>query len=129
MPDKRVPLVSGEYYHVFNRRDASQPVFLNKNGYSQAVQDLSYYRFVEPPVKLSAFKKLNLLQQQEILGVLLKENFIHVRILSFVLMPNHFHFLLQQINENGISTFLSKFTNSYTRHFNIKQDRVGPLFQ
>lgn len=44
-------------------------------------------------------------------------------------MPNHFHFLLKQIAEDGISNFLSKFTNSYTRYFNTKHQRVGPLFQ
>ena len=44
-------------------------------------------------------------------------------------MPNHFHLLLKQTIDNGISHFLSKFTNSYTKYFNTKYNRVGPVFQ
>ena len=44
-------------------------------------------------------------------------------------MPNHFHILLKQEEESGISEFISKTLNSYTKYFNTKYNRVGPLFQ
>lgn len=52
-----------------------------------------------------------------------------IEILAFCLMPNHFHLLLKQIKEGGITEFVSKVTNSYTKYFNTKYTRVGPLFQ
>ena len=44
-------------------------------------------------------------------------------------MPNHFHLLLQQLTDGGISKFIKHIGDSYTRYFNTKKERVGPLFQ
>lgn len=61
----------------------------------------------------------------------LKEgNFFSTIVLhSYVLMPNHFHFLLQQKKEDSTTRFMRRITNAYTRYFNEKYSRVGPLFQ
>lgn len=48
---------------------------------------------------------------------------------AYCLMPNHFHFLLKQERDGGISEFISKLINSYTKYFNTKYKRVGPLLQ
>lgn len=128
MSYRRTPLVSGEFYHIFNRGVAKQPTFLNQYDYEQALLALSYYRFTKPPMKLSRFKELSIQQRNECLDKL-QYTEKHIEIVSFVFMPNHFHFLLKQTAENGISVFLSKFTNSYTKYFNTKRTRVGPIFQ
>ena len=44
-------------------------------------------------------------------------------------MPNHFHYLLQQKVDGGITEFVSKISNSYTKYFNTKNERVGPILQ
>ena len=47
----------------------------------------------------------------------------------YCLMPNHLHLILEQLKTKGISGFMSDILNSYTKYFNIKHERVGPLFQ
>ncbi len=44
-------------------------------------------------------------------------------------MPNHFHLLIKQVNEGSVTEFISKLSNSYTKYYNTKYKRVGPLFQ
>ena len=52
-----------------------------------------------------------------------------VAILAWVLMPNHFHLLLQEIEEGGISKFMQRFCGSMTLAFNEKYKEKGSLFQ
>lgn len=129
MPIRHVPLVVKECYHVFNRGVASQAIFTSQQSYEQAVLALDYYRFDSPPIKLSGFKRLRLEDKAGLLERLKAQNTRLVEILAYVLMPNHFHFLLRQEQENGISSFVRRFANSYSRYYNIKHRRNGPLFE
>lgn len=122
------PLVTDEYYHVFNRGVARQPIFSSKYDYQQALLTSNYYLYTNPPVRLSRFKRLSHEQKQEFLSDL-KFSSRLVDIICFVFMPNHFHFLLKQTLDNGISKFVSQCCNSYTRYFNTKHNRVGHVFQ
>lgn len=128
MPQFRFPLVTDNYYHVFNRGVARQPIFKSRYDYKYALSALSYYRFVNPPMKLSYFSNLSLDLREQTMRKL-KDGEKYVKILAFVLMPNHFHILLKQTHDEGISKYMSLFCNSYSRYFNTKYQRVGPLLQ
>ncbi len=51
------------------------------------------------------------------------------RILGWVLMPNHFHLILEEINEGGIAKFMQRVCGSMSAHFNAKYKEKGSLFQ
>lgn len=129
MAGRSIPLVTGEYYHVYNRGVGKQPTFLSRWDYEQMMLTIPYYQLPDPPVKLSRFKELPQEQRMSFLGKHEREKEKLVEIVSFVLMPNHFHLLLHQTKDNGISIFISLITNSFTRYFNTKHKRVGPIFQ
>ena len=118
--------MTGEIYHVFNHGVYHTPTFTDVYEYKRAKLTFRFYRFNSPPFRLSKFLTFNKQQQEDVLMGMRKHKL--VEILSYVLMPNHFHFLLKQVVDNGISKFMSNFQNSYTRYFNVRNKRVGSLF-
>lgn len=125
---RRTPLVTNEYYHIFNRGVARMPTFLSKRDYKQALLSILFYNNAHSKISLSRFKKFSTEEQIKFYTSRVESEKL-VQVVAFCLMPNHFHFLLQQLQENGISKFLSQFTNSYTRYFNTTHNRVGPVYQ
>lgn len=114
---------SGYFYHVFNRGVEKRSIFLDRKDYLRFLETLDFYRLSPTPVKLSDFRRNKGKYNKSI-----DQNEL-VKILCYCLMPNHYHLLVQQLNENGISTFLRKLSDSYTKYFNTKYERIGPLFQ
>lgn len=128
MPFRITNLVDNFYYHVFNRGVNKRNIFTNKRDYSKFQLLTKFYNSIDYPIRFSKFMLLSSDQRQEIwhrLDISKK----HTDILAYCLMPNHFHFLLKQNTKNGISKFMANLQNSYAKYFNIKNNRVGPLFQ
>src|SRR3972149_5063142 len=129
MPRRKRPLVTGEIYHVFNRGVARTNIFSGKRSYERMLDCLWYYRFRDPPLKLSHFLALSKDAQREVVERLRETRETIVEVYSFCLMPNHFHLLLSQTIDGGISDFMRKAVNSYSTYFNVLQERIGPLLQ
>ena len=129
MPGRTVPLVTNQIYHILNRGNAAQPIFLGKKDYERILDTLSYYQNIHNPVRFSFFLRLPSDKKEKILKDLRSKREFSVDIISFCLMTNHFHLLLKQVHDNGISSFMSNVSNSYTRYFNTKNKRFGHLFQ
>jgi putative transposase len=129
MPGRAIPLVTGEYYHVLNRGITGQLVYPDHWAYQKFRELVAYYQYVDVPLRYSQFLSLGTAARQEILANLKKRHEHRVQQIAFCLMPSHFHLLLRQERDTGISRFLNDLTNSFTRAFNTKHDRQGPLFQ
>lgn len=126
---RKVIFANNEIYHIFNRGIEKKPTFTDKREYERAFITLDFYRYQNPALRLAKALDLEIGLREEFFSRLRKEGNKLVEILSYCLMPNHFHLLVKQLQEQGIKTFLSNFSNSYTRYFNTKHRRIGPLFQ
>lgn len=122
-------MATGEIYHIFNRGIERRDIFTRINEYRRALEVIGYYRYSDLPVKFSLYLKLPDNQKSDILKSLEHKNKLEVKLIAFCLMPNHFHLLVRQEKDGGISRFVSNFSNSYCKYFNTKYERVGPLFQ
>ena len=127
MPGRKTPLITNEIYHVYNRGIDRRPTFTSKREYQRGVETLIFYRHTRLPLRLSQYLQLSLDDRENALNRL-QNSSVLVRVISYCLMPNHFHLLLKQVEDKGISKFLSNFQNSYTRYFNTRHRRDGSLF-
>lgn len=126
MPIRKLPFVNGEYYHVYNRGVNRRKLFLKERDYFRFIQTVEYYSFSDHRLKFSAYLDLSPNIKTDYFNNLKTKS---IEIISFVLMPNHFHFLLKQTDDKGITNFIRLFENSYAKYFNLKHERIGHLFQ
>jgi len=127
MSYRKTILATGEIYHIFNRAINNQPILVNKRD-CQRFTDVLFFYQRNPQIRFSHFVNLSLKARDSAFKQLNKNKKL-IEILAFVFMPNHFHLLLQQKEDNGISLFLSRATNSFTRYYNTKYKRKGDLFE
>jgi putative transposase len=130
MPRKN-HLATGEYYHVFNKSIAGFRIFNNQPAYHHMIQLMRYYQLKSQPCKFSQFIRADQVKMiglnQSISDLQIKTEKL-VKIVAFCLMPTHIHLLLQQLEDDGVMTFMRNISNSYSHYFNIKNDRRGPLW-
>lgn len=124
----RIPLVSGEFYHLYNRGTDKRKIFGAKRDYERFISTL-YLANSQENIRMDN------MQRVEEGSTLLKEVFETERseplisIAAYCLMPNHFHLLVRQNIDGGVSKFMQKLITSYTMYFNLKYERNGVLFQ
>jgi putative transposase len=87
-----------------------------------------YYSFKTQPMALSKFLRLKSEYKIPLINQLL-ETPKQVEILSYCLMPNHFHLLVTQLVDGAISRYIGNLQNSFAHYYNIQNDRHGPLFE
>jgi len=128
MQFRKDPLENNCYYHVFSRSIAKFVVFNNPAEFSRMMGLLNIYNFTEFTYKYSRFCEFDLEKRISIIKGLETSSPKYVEIIAYCLMPTHFHLILKQQQSNGISHFIAKILNSYSRFFNTTHRRTGPLW-
>ena len=116
-----------EYYHIYNRGNDKRLIFISdsdRNRFVRSLFLLNNQNAIEmrnyggqPSVKVFDSEKRR--KREEVL----------VDIGAYCLMPNHFHLLVREKNEGGLSQFMLKLLTSYSMYFNLKHKRAGSLFE
>lgn len=121
MPYRYTTFLNQSFYHIFNRGVAKQNIFHDENDYRRFLESATYYQYAGPKPSFSSYKRFRARN--------FRSNPKIVDVVSYCLMPNHFHFLLRQTADGGIQEFIRKVTNAYSKYFNTKNKRVGPILQ
>jgi putative transposase len=113
----------GEYYHIYNRGTDKRKIFLDNHDRERFIS-LLFLCNSGIPLHRSDRGDTSL---QKILETPRETTLVDIG--AYCLMPNHFHILVHEQTEGGISLFMQKLATAYTMYFNKRNDRKGSLFE
>lgn len=118
---RKLEFANGEYYHIFNRGNNKRPIFIDDKDFSRFFQSMAEFNSTEPigGIFANSFRKSSLRGSTSKL----------VDFTCYGLNNNHYHFILNQLVDDGIQKFMHRIATGYTRYFNEKHDCNGSLFQ
>lgn len=111
--------MEGEYYHLYNRGVDKRSIFQDRTDLARFLQSIDEFNCIDPigSIFMNSFNK-----DRKSKGKL-------IEIICYCLNPNHYHFVVKQLVENGISEFMKRLSGGYTQYFNNRYGRNGALFQ
>lgn len=138
---RKVPLISGEYYHIYNRGNSKQAIFLDDKDRDRFVKLL----YFSNSKKFRSFRENIIDKKLDVWDFDREEKLVSIG--AWVLMPNHFHIYLispkssgipgvgeaeetlELGNDKNITFFMNRLCTSYVKYFNTKYKRSGVLFE
>lgn len=117
---RKIIFSEGEFYHIYNRGTDKRVVFNNNHDKHRFLKLL----FLCNGNNAFHFRELITGQEYQF-----NRGEKIVEIIAYCLMDNHYHLLLKEIKEGGISTFMHKLGVSYCKYFNKLNERTGNLFE
>jgi putative transposase len=129
MPYRKLNFLNNYFYHIYNRGVDKRDIFLENSDYYRFLHDL--YEFNDKNPTPSDFRhnpSRDPSRDPSSAKFAGRKRDLLVEIICFVLIANHFHLILKQLQNNGIVKFMRKL-GGYSYFFNKKYERSGTLFQ
>lgn len=118
---RKVNFVKGECYHLYNRGNSKQKIFHNK---------YDYFHFMKLMFICNNKSNIRIFNEDRYgLEVFDRDIDNIISIAAYCLMPNHFHILIIEKVEGGISKFMQKLSTAYVMYYNKKYNHTGGLFE
>lgn len=122
MAYRKTSFTPNEWYHCYTRSIDSQKTFRSRADYER-FQEALYLCNGTVAIERGA-----IYQPSHADFFTMDRGEPIVAVGAYCLMPNHFHLLLQEATDGGISRFMQRLGTSFSKYFNIKYDRVGNVF-
>ncbi|HEX8916964.1 MAG TPA: hypothetical protein VF898_00535 [Chloroflexota bacterium] len=109
---------------MINKGVDGRDIFLDTQDYARFVHDLYEFNDTAPALEFhhATSRAANVGRTTSYI----RERLVDIH--GWILMKNHFHLLLSERTDNGITLFLRKMSG-YARYFNERHERKGTLFQ
>ncbi len=108
-----------DFWHLIGRGVDKRDIVLDDKDRVRFIHDLYSFNDLNPVTNFILHSRHEALNERDLL----------VNIHAFCLMNNHYHLLVSECKEGGISLFMKKLNMGYTKYFNERYDRSGALWQ
>ncbi len=112
----------GVYYHVFNRGIDKKIIFHDDEDIKYFLDRLADFNNDMP---VGGVRRQKVHRHKKGRG---KASTL-VEIVAYCLLPNHFHLVLKQSGDDGVSRFIQRICTGYAMYYNKKYKRNGSLYQ
>ncbi len=129
---RKIQFQNKYYYHIYNRGVDKREVFMDEGDYLRFLRGMREFNRPDP---IESLRRLDQIRRRErkaprALSGAAPDSALGanpVEIIAYCLNPNHYHLLLKQVVDKGISKFMQKLGQGYTSYFNLKNNRTGQL--
>ena len=118
---RKFKFTNGKFYHIYNRGVDKRTIFLDHYDFDRFLRGMEEFNSVKPIGSMFEYSFRKNQPSNRIAKL--------VDIVCYCLNPNHYHMILCQRVDNGISEFMRRIGTGFTQHFNFKYKRTGVLFQ
>ncbi|MFY9493471.1 MAG: transposase [Minisyncoccia bacterium] len=122
---------TGEYLHIYNRGNDRQTIFHDERDWIRFLFLILHLQskvvFENIGRHVSYFVKHRMFNTEESISDILRTRLVELT--TFTLMPNHFHLVIVGLKDRGVSEYMRRVQDAYTKYYNTKHKRTGHLLQ
>ena len=122
MAYRHTPFAPGEWYHCYTRSIDGRPVFKSRTDYQRFQQGLYMCNGTVTTERGTLYKPVH----ADFFTIERGKPLVAVG--AYCLMPTHFHLLIKENSEGGISKFMQRIGTGFTNYFNVKHHHIGNVF-
>ncbi|MBN2094104.1 MAG: transposase [Candidatus Zambryskibacteria bacterium] len=121
-----------EHYHVFGRGINQEKIFIDNQDKARFTFLITHFQspariyniswYTDAFIKKGSFN----LKEDRVKEILKKRS---IELISFVLMSNHFHILVQNLQDKILSVYMHRILTAYSKYFNAKYNKKGHVFE
>jgi len=121
-----------EHYHIFSRGTNKENIFIDDRDKARFIFLITHFQSPTRSYNVAWYtdnfiKKGVFGTKEERINDLLKDR--SIELVSFALMPNHFHLLVRNLDEGIVSVYMHRVLTAYSKYFNSKYNRKGHVFE
>ncbi len=132
MPYRLTPFITDRHYHIYARGNNRQEIVADVTEFVRLLFCILFFQGQNSPKNISRYIKqyfkTGVFDPDRELQQVIEGNRV-VEIVSFSILPNHFHLILRQLQDNGVPDYMSRLLKSHAKFRNLRQDGVGHVFQ